>query len=424
MMKRYYLQGAAARCFSHRYLTLAFMGGLLIFTATLVPGLGGEFMPQLGGRQPLDPGLLPRTISLEGGRAVAPRLREVMASIPEIRGVMSHVGRPDDGTDVTSFFNLEFNVPLKPMEQWRARASSGVSVAVDSGDDPRGDPGRDDGEVRGLPRGQLQLLAVDPRQRRGGALGRQGGQLGQALRHRSEDPGGGRPAGRQYSPDGPGDRERRAVPHRRPAQPRDRDRPRPACARYGDQRRRRRGGRPGRDRRPCVLSDGRGREALRHRAPPAARLARRPRGHRPDPDRWPPTADGQPGPRIPLDATGRDPPAQARVRPTSTARTIAASSRSSSVSGAATSPRRSPRPRRESTTRRRSRQAAAGLPDRMVGRVRPDAGGQRPADVDRPAVDHPDHGPALHRLQLDSRTRSWSWSTSSRPRWEASGPCG
>ncbi len=42
-----------------------------------------------------------------------------MASIPEVRGVMSHVGRPDDGTDVTSFFNLEFNVPLKPMEEWR-----------------------------------------------------------------------------------------------------------------------------------------------------------------------------------------------------------------------------------------------------------------------------------------------------------------
>jgi len=32
---------------------------------------------------------------------------------------MSHVGRPDDGTDLTGFFNLEFNVPLKPMETWR-----------------------------------------------------------------------------------------------------------------------------------------------------------------------------------------------------------------------------------------------------------------------------------------------------------------
>ena len=45
---------------------------------------------------------------------MAPRLRDVIGSIPEIKGVMSHVGRPDDGTDVTSFFNLEFNAPLIP----------------------------------------------------------------------------------------------------------------------------------------------------------------------------------------------------------------------------------------------------------------------------------------------------------------------
>ena len=50
-------------------------------------------------------------------------------------------------------------------------------------DDPRG-ARRADGEVQRVPGGQLQLLAVDPRQRRGGALGRQGGELGQALRQR------------------------------------------------------------------------------------------------------------------------------------------------------------------------------------------------------------------------------------------------
>ena len=52
---------------------------------------------------------------------MAPRLRQVIGSIPEIRDVMSHVGRPDDGTDVTSYFNLEFNAPLIPMEKWREK---------------------------------------------------------------------------------------------------------------------------------------------------------------------------------------------------------------------------------------------------------------------------------------------------------------
>ena len=63
-------------------------------------------------------------------------------------------------------------------------AGSGASTLWERDDHPRGDPGRADGEVPGVPGHQLQLLAVDPRQRRGGALGRQGGELGQALRQR------------------------------------------------------------------------------------------------------------------------------------------------------------------------------------------------------------------------------------------------
>ena len=47
------------------------------------------------------------------------------------------------------------------------------------------------------------------------------------------------------------------------------------------------------------------------------------------------------------------------------------------------------------------RQPAAGLPGRVVGRVRPDAGGQRAADADHPALDRADHDPAVHGVQLD-----------------------
>jgi heavy metal efflux system protein len=118
IMKRRYVR-ALNWALNHRYITLGVIGGLLIFTATLVPGLGGEFMPQLEEGNLWIRAILPRTVSLEGAARVAPRLREVIASIPEIKGVMSHVGRPDDGTDVTSYFNIEFNAPLRPMEQWR-----------------------------------------------------------------------------------------------------------------------------------------------------------------------------------------------------------------------------------------------------------------------------------------------------------------
>ncbi len=118
MMKRRYLHNLN-RVLNHRYLTMVVMGGLLVATALMIPTLGGEFMPQLEEGNLWIRAILPRTVSLETASQVAPKLRAEIAGTPEVKGVMSHVGRPDDGTDVTSYFNLEFNVPLKPMERWR-----------------------------------------------------------------------------------------------------------------------------------------------------------------------------------------------------------------------------------------------------------------------------------------------------------------
>jgi cobalt-zinc-cadmium resistance protein CzcA len=107
------------RVLRHRLLVLLAMGGLLAFTVALLPTLGGEFMPPLEEGNLWIRALLPRTVTLAEAARIAPRLRRVIGSIHEIRDVMSHVGRPDDGTDVTSYSNLEFNAPLLPMEQWR-----------------------------------------------------------------------------------------------------------------------------------------------------------------------------------------------------------------------------------------------------------------------------------------------------------------
>ena len=98
---------------------LLVMAMLLAATLALIPTLGGEFMPELEEGNLWIRALLPRTVSREEAARLAPKIRAVIAAIPEVRGVMSQVGRPDDGTDVTSFFNVEFNAPLKPMEEWR-----------------------------------------------------------------------------------------------------------------------------------------------------------------------------------------------------------------------------------------------------------------------------------------------------------------
>jgi cobalt-zinc-cadmium resistance protein CzcA len=45
--------------------------------------------------------------------------RLIFASFPEVTQVVSQVGRSDDGTDATGFFNTEYFVDLKPRDQWR-----------------------------------------------------------------------------------------------------------------------------------------------------------------------------------------------------------------------------------------------------------------------------------------------------------------
>jgi cobalt-zinc-cadmium resistance protein CzcA len=63
----------------------------------------------------------PYTISFEEAAKISPRVRAVLRSFPEVTTVANELGRPDDGTDPTGFFNNEFFVGLKPYDQWSAR---------------------------------------------------------------------------------------------------------------------------------------------------------------------------------------------------------------------------------------------------------------------------------------------------------------
>src|SRR5947209_556478 len=61
---------------------------------------------------------LPTSVSLETSTAHVGRLRKILLGHPEIVTVVSQVGRPDDGTDVAGFGNIELFAPLKPPNQW------------------------------------------------------------------------------------------------------------------------------------------------------------------------------------------------------------------------------------------------------------------------------------------------------------------
>ncbi len=88
----------------------------LIFGATLllVPFIGGEFMPHLDEGALWVRATMPYTISFEEASKIAPQIRAILMSYPQVTVVGSELGRPDDGTDPTGFFNCEFYVGLKP----------------------------------------------------------------------------------------------------------------------------------------------------------------------------------------------------------------------------------------------------------------------------------------------------------------------
>ena len=91
---------------------------LLIFGATLllIPFIGGEFMPHLDEGALWVRATMPYTISYEEAAKFSPQVRNILMKYPMVTDVGSELGRPDDGTDPTGFFNDEFYVGLKPYD--------------------------------------------------------------------------------------------------------------------------------------------------------------------------------------------------------------------------------------------------------------------------------------------------------------------
>ena len=93
-------------------------GVLLAISLLLIPAVGAEFMPHLDEGALWVRATMPYTISYDEAARITPQIRDVLRSFPEVTTVASELGRPDDGTDSTGFFNVEFYVGLKPYSDW------------------------------------------------------------------------------------------------------------------------------------------------------------------------------------------------------------------------------------------------------------------------------------------------------------------
>jgi heavy metal efflux system protein len=93
--------------------------GSLVVAFVLFRFVGGEFMPPLEEGNLWIRATMQQDISFQQSADIANGIRTILRSYPEITQVVSQMGRPDDGTDVSTFNNAEFLADLKPAGQWR-----------------------------------------------------------------------------------------------------------------------------------------------------------------------------------------------------------------------------------------------------------------------------------------------------------------
>ena len=108
------------KCHAHRKISVGIagivaVGGLWMFTL-----LGTEFLPQLNEGSIYIRATLPQSISLNESVQLANKMRARLAAYPEVKQVLSQTGRPNDGTDATGVYNIEFHVDIYPEKEWES----------------------------------------------------------------------------------------------------------------------------------------------------------------------------------------------------------------------------------------------------------------------------------------------------------------
>ena len=121
-LKHHYERLLLRMMWSRRFVLAAAILFLLV-SLGLFWMIGGEFMPKLEEGNLWIRTTLPQDVGFDYAARLADEMRGILRSFPEVKQVLSQVGRPDDGTDTTTFNNIEFQVDLKPQSAWKGALS-------------------------------------------------------------------------------------------------------------------------------------------------------------------------------------------------------------------------------------------------------------------------------------------------------------
>ncbi len=114
------IYGLYSYALKFKKLTLILFVGILALCSIKFMNYGSEFLPQLNEGAIYIRATLPNSINLDESSRLTKEMKKLMVeTCPEIDFILTQTGRPNDGTDPTGFFNIEFNVQLTEQNTWK-----------------------------------------------------------------------------------------------------------------------------------------------------------------------------------------------------------------------------------------------------------------------------------------------------------------
>ncbi len=105
---------------SRRGRTLSVALAVVAAAIASIPFLGSEFMPRLDeGSILIETRKLP-SVSLAESAAISTRVEQILMRFPEVRSVVTKIGRPDVATEAMGIYQGDVYVVLHPREAWRS----------------------------------------------------------------------------------------------------------------------------------------------------------------------------------------------------------------------------------------------------------------------------------------------------------------